>query len=119
MSKIENGEANSPKKTVNCSTGHVRHGDAIMTLVNKNSFFYCVKDPLGIHARPAGAIAKIASGFSSQITIYANGKSARADSIISIMSLGAKSGTELKVLADGKDAQEALEVLKSFLRENL
>ena len=37
-------------------------------------FSYVIKDEMGIHARPAGLLAKAAKDYVSQITITANGK---------------------------------------------
>ena len=51
-------------------------------------FSYRVKDPAGIHARPAGIIVKEASKYNSDIKIYANEKEADAKKIFAVMSLG-------------------------------
>ena len=98
---------------------NVRHGDAVLTFGEKNAFTYTIQDPVGIHARPAGALVKLLKDFKSDITFSNGDKSARADSILSLMSLGAKKGTRLKIEAHGEDAGEALEALRAFLKENL
>ena len=98
---------------------NVRHGDVIMTFGEKNAFTYTIKDPVGIHARPAGALVKLVKDFKSDITFSNGDKSARADSILALMSLGAKKGTRLKIEAHGEDAGEALKALRTFLNEHL
>ena len=98
---------------------HVRHGDVIMTVGEKSSFFYTVRDPIGIHARPAAALVKLAKNYKSTVTFSAGEKSARADSVIDLMSLGAKHETRLKITAHGEDEQEALDAFRAFLCEHL
>ena len=49
-------------------------------------FDYTITDALGIHARPAGELVKVAKGFSSKITLGCNGKEVDAKRMISVMS---------------------------------
>ena len=97
----------------------VRHGDTLLSFGDPDSFVYTIKDPVGIHARPAGALVTLAKNYKSEIRFSAEGKTAAADSILSIMSLGAKQGTRLKVEAHGEDAREALSALREYLGRNL
>lgn len=83
------------------------------------SFQYTVKDEIGIHARPAGLLSKKAQEFESRITVECNGKSAEATRLMSIMSLGAKKGTEITVKAEGTDEEQAAKELLSFFENNL
>lgn len=80
---------------------------------------HTIKDPQGIHARPAGVLVKKASEFSSKITLSNKGKQADAKRILAVMSLGAKSGEELDFLIEGEDEQKAYEAIVEFLKENL
>lgn len=80
---------------------------------------HIIKDPQGIHARPAGVLVKKAGEFSSKITITNKGKQADAKRILAVMSLGAKSGEELDFLIEGDDEQVAFEAISEFLKENL
>ena len=58
-------------------------------------FNHIVKDPLGIHARPAGMIAKLAKSFAdTTITVSCNGKDAKASALMKLMSLGVKEGND-------------------------
>ena len=100
-------------------TVFVRRGDAIMIFSEDNAFFHTIKDPAGLHARPAGALVRLAKQYKCAITVSAGERSAGADNVIRVMSLGAKQGTRLKLAAHGEDAPEALAALRAFLRENL
>ena len=82
-------------------------------------FSYIIKDKLGIHARPAGMLVKIASAYDSDITLIAKGKTADAKKIFSVMSLSAKNGDEVKVNIYGHDEEMAEEGMRLFFIENL
>lgn len=83
------------------------------------SFNYVIKDEIGIHARPAGMLAKEAKAFESKITIAAKGKEADVTRLMSIMGMGIKCGDEVTVSADGADEEKAIEALKQFFEANL
>jgi phosphocarrier protein len=83
------------------------------------TFNYVITDDIGIHARPAGALAKTAKTFSSKITISANGKSAEATKLMSVMGLGAKKGTQITVTVEGDDEIQAANEIEEFLKGNL
>lgn len=82
-------------------------------------FKYTIQDQLGLHARPAGQLVKIVSGFSSEITILANNKKANGKRIMSLMMLGAKEGDDMTVQIEGNDEEVAEQELKEFFKENL
>lgn len=66
-----------------------------------------VADPVGLHARPAALLARLASGFDAEVTV--NG--ADAASVLEVMSLGVRQGEEVEVVASGPQAREALDAL--------
>lgn len=80
---------------------------------------HIIKDPQGIHARPAGVLVKKAGEFSSKITLTNKGKQVDAKRILAVMSLGAKAGEELNFLIEGEDESSAYEAIVEFLKENL
>jgi phosphocarrier protein len=82
-------------------------------------FSYVIKDEIGIHARPAGMLAKEAKAFASRITIDANGKSADVTRLMAVMGLGVKQGTEVVIRAEGSDEDAAIEKMKEFMSANL
>lgn len=79
------------------------------------SFTAKIIDPIGLHARPASELTKIASSFASNIKIIAKGKEGNAKSIMNIMALGIKKDDEITIEADGADADQAIDKLKSEL----
>ena len=79
------------------------------------SFEYTIKDELGIHARPAGLLAKEAKKYSSVCMIEKGGKSVKLSQLMMLMSLGAKQGD----LAEGEDEDTAIAELEKFFNENL
>lgn len=82
-------------------------------------FKYVITDEIGIHARPAGMLAKLAKGCASKITITANGKTAEATKLMAVMGLGAKCGTEVVMQAEGADEEEAIVKVEEFMKANL
>ena len=83
------------------------------------SFNYTIKDALGIHARPAGMIVMETKAFTSAITLSANGKSADLRSLMALMALGVKQGTEVTVTAEGPDEDAAIVKMEEFFKANL
>lgn len=82
-------------------------------------FDYTVKDPNGIHARPAGLLAREASRFQSEITIRKGDKYANMKGLFSLMSLSVKSGDLITVTVSGNDEVLAAESIQSYLENNL
>lgn len=72
-----------------------------------------VKDPVGLHARPASILVQEATKFESEVSISANGKDANLKSIMSVMSLGVKTGEEITIKADGADAEAAIAAIEA------
>lgn len=69
-----------------------------------------VASKIGLHARPASLLVKVATGAGVPVTIGRVGdKAVNAASMLSVLALGAKSGEELEVtVADGPDAEQVL-----------
>ena len=81
-----------------------------------NEFEYVIKDRNGIHARPAGLLAKKATEYDFDILLECKGKVADIKRLLAIMSMGIKMGDTVKLNApEGKDISE----LKSFFENNL
>lgn len=72
-------------------------------------FSAIIIDKVGLHARPASVLAKEASKYSSDIKILADGKSGNLKSIMNVMAMGIKSGSEVTIETTGADADAALE----------
>ena len=78
-------------------------------------FKYIIKDEMGIHARPAGELVKVAAKYK----IEKDGRSVDAKRIKGIMSLGVKCGMEVVITCEGDQEEEAAVELQAFLEENL
>ena len=72
-----------------------------------------VTSRLGLHARAAANLVRVASQFQSSLTLQRLDGNAEADakSILSILTLAASRGTDLKIIAHGIDEQEALDAV--------
>lgn len=84
-------------------------------------FTYTITDPIGLHARPAGILARAAKGLDSVVTIRKEGgeKEAMADRVMGVMALGVKSGDTVIVSVEGGNEDANLETLQKFFTENL
>ena len=80
---------------------------------------YTVKDEQGIHARPAGILAKEAKKYESKTTTYRDEKSAAVTRLMALMALRIKCGQEVRVTAEGSDEEAAADGIKVFLKANL
>ena len=71
---------------------------------------FTIVNEQGLHARPAGQIAKEAKGFAAKIvfSVGATGKKADAKSLMGLMQLQAKKGTVLTISAEGEDEEAAI-----------
>lgn len=78
-------------------------------------FHYAIKDPLGIHARPAGELVKALSRFESAIHLQKGDKRADAKRIFGIMGLAVRQGDEIILTAEGTDEAEAIETARKIL----
>ncbi len=69
----------------------------------------------GMHVRPAGLFAKVASRFDADIEVEKDGNAVSGKSIMALMTLEATCGTVLKVSAAGAQAAEALDELEALV----
>jgi len=77
-----------------------------------------VVNPLGLHARAAAQVVKLANGFASRITIKRlehNGL-ADANSILGLLALAASAGTTLQLNVEGEDEQDAFSAVEDIFR---
>lgn len=75
-----------------------------------------VINPLGLHARAAAQLVKLANGFKSEIQLMRTDNSVVADakSILSVLTLAAGRGVELKLTVEGSDEKEAFEAIREM-----
>lgn len=74
-----------------------------------------INNRLGLHARAAAKLVDLAKRYSSNITIKKDQCEVDAKSIISVLMLAAKKGTQMNLCADGQDEQEALSALVALI----
>ena len=78
-----------------------------------------IKNPTGLHLRPAGILCKEAMAFHSLITFTFRGNTANAKSVLSVLGAGIKSGDEIEVFCEGTDEKEALSAIVGIIEDGL
>ena len=76
-----------------------------------------IANRLGLHARAAAKLVRLAGSFESEITLRCGGQEADAKSIMAVMMLAATDGRELEVEARGADAVQAVQSLRTLISE--
>jgi len=76
-----------------------------------------VKNPSGIHARPASMLVKTAARFQSDFYIHSHGYRINAKSILGVLTLAAEQGAELIVELEGADEQQAMDEIEQLFEE--
>ena len=83
-------------------------------------FNYTITDPVGIHARPAGMLAKAVKALDSTVTITkADGRSAAATKLMAVMGLGVKTGETITFTIEGGDEEASAAAMEQFCKENM
>jgi phosphocarrier protein HPr len=70
----------------------------------------------GLNGQESATLAVTAARFASDIVCMANGRSVNAKDVMSVMSLRARTGTPVRILATGPDEIAALEALSAIVR---
>ena len=83
------------------------------------SFEYTVRDALGIHARPAGLLVKLAKTLDSEITLSKGDRWASATRLMALMNLGIGQGDVIRITLQGGDEDASEKALRAFFNENL
>lgn len=78
-----------------------------------------IKNPTGLHLRPAGILCKEAMQFKSLITFTCRESTANAKSVLSVLGACVKCGDEVVLICEGEDEQEALEALVAVVESGL
>ena len=82
-----------------------------------------IKNPTGLHLRPAGLFCKTAMQFDSKITIHKKTRledvTANAKSVLSVLGACIKSGDEIMIVCEGNDEDEALKELVQLVETGL
>lgn len=82
-----------------------------------------IKNPTGLHLRPAGLFCKTAMQFGCKITIEKTAKSgvisANAKSVLSVLGACIKSGDAINIVCDGEDEEAALKEMVRIVKDGL
>ena len=78
-----------------------------------------VVNPSGLHLRPAGVLSQAAMKFKCDVIIECGDKKIVAKSVLNVMAAGIKSGTEINLICDGEDEEEALKTLSEAIESGL
>lgn len=78
-----------------------------------------IKNPTGLHLRPAGNLCKEAMKFRSLITFNFKDNTANAKSVLSVLGACVKCGDEVEFVCEGEDEEEALKCLIDAIENGL
>ncbi len=78
-----------------------------------------IPNPMGLHARPAATLVRLAKGFDAELLLEREGKQASLRSLLGIMALDLRFGAQVRLGAHGPEAAKALESLSVQLQEGL
>ena len=77
-----------------------------------------IRNPYGLHARPAAEFVKLSSRFTSKVYVEKDGLEVNGKSIMGVMMLAAECGSSLKIVAVGEDASQAVEALAELVQNH-
>ena len=78
-----------------------------------------IKNPPGLHLRPAGILCKEALNYKSAILFKIRSTTANAKSVLSVLGASVKSGAETELMCEGPDEKEALEAILKLIDSGL
>ena len=74
-----------------------------------------IRNPQGLHARPASIFVRIANKFESDVVVKKGGESVNGKSIMGLLVLAANQGSMIEIEISGPDAERAIKELEEFL----
>ena len=74
------------------------------------------QNQVGLHARPATFFIQKANEFKSSIWVEKEERRVNAKSLLGVLSLGIVGGTNIRIIADGADEQEAVDSLVDLVK---
>lgn len=78
-----------------------------------------IKNPTGLHLRPAGLFCKTAVQFKSKIIFRSRNTTANAKSVLSVLGACIKKGDEIELICEGEDEAEALAEMIRIIEDGL
>ena len=77
---------------------------------------FVVSNKLGIHARVAAQIVKVANQYESEVWVLKDGNRVNGKSILDLMTLMCPQGSKIRIAASGKDAADLMNALSGLFR---
>ena len=77
-----------------------------------------IRNKLGMHARAAAEFVQLANKYDAEIKVRKGDTEANGKSIMSVLSLAAGKGSELEIVAEGSDAEEAVAAIMVLIEHN-
>ncbi len=78
-----------------------------------------IKNPTGLHLRPAGILCKKAMQYKSSVSFRFRNTTANAKSVLSVLGACVKTGDEIEFLCEGIDEQQALADIVKLVEDGL
>ncbi|MGN0482408.1 MAG: HPr family phosphocarrier protein [Lachnospiraceae bacterium] len=78
-----------------------------------------IKNPTGLHLRPAGILCSEAMKFKCRVTFKHRNSEANAKSVLSVLGSCVKSGDEIELSCDGEDEENALQAMVQLIEGGL
>jgi phosphotransferase system HPr (HPr) family protein len=82
-----------------------------------------VRNPSGLHARPAATFVRASAGFTSDVRVINltrdTTRLASAKSVLGVMGLAVSAGHRIRIVAEGPDAEEAIARLTELVSSGL
>jgi phosphocarrier protein HPr len=80
---------------------------------------YIITSPEGIHARPATTLIRLAKKYKSTVRLRKDEKLVLLNSMLNILTIGAKGGDTITIIIEGEDEQDAAQAIHNFFTEEL
>ncbi len=78
-----------------------------------------IKNPTGLHLRPAGILCKEALKYKSSVNFLFRNSYNNAKSVLSVLGACVKSGDEIEFICEGEDEEEALTAMLKVVADGL
>src|SRR5512142_2549458 len=78
-----------------------------------------ISNRTGLHARPAKEFVNLAKRFAADIRVHHGGRKANGKSLVSLLTLGVKRGSAIRIEAEGADREQALQALAEAIAAGL
>ena len=123
QSVLLNGNAEQIATTLNGAQQHVGQTDSATEIAaNTVVGLFTVRNEHGLHARPATNLVNVVKQFNAKITVENITRTTApvsAKSLMKVVALGVTAGHRLRFVAEGDDAQQALEAIRDAIVSGL